>query len=377
MSRAHTSRVLGAATAVTTFALILTGFSHANASISRSVACHGSGGGSAGLRAAIKAANAHGGGRIDLARNCTYSFAKGPYRDQAGGNALPIITSSIEIVGNQATLVRDSGKPFRFFEVSDGGALEVHDATLTGGRTATDVQETYNGGAIYSLGRLVLHHVTLKKNVSANGGAIQADKGTVRITDSTLKRNHARDVPGATAGAIAVGGARVTIRRTTIARNDAYAKGGAIAVFAGVVRISESTLAGNTLSINGAGGAIFNYGKLTIDRTTLAANEANGFGGNGGAIANYDRGELTLTESEITDNTAGMTGAAVSSAFGGGIANFGSAQLTKVEITRNKALGGKAKGGGIAVRAGVLSIAKSTVTRNSPNNCSGEIQGRC
>ena len=49
----------------------------------------------------------------------------------------------------------------------------------------------------------------------------------------------------------------------------------------------------------------------------------------------------------------------------------------QVQITKNSAQGGKAKGGGVAVRAGVLAIAKSTVTHNSPNNCSGQIQGRC
>ncbi len=377
MSTHHTSRFFGAAAAVSTFALMIVGIPHAGASTTRTVACHGSGGGVAGLRSAIKAANAHGGGQITLAKKCTYTFTDGPYQDQAGGNALPIITSPIVIMGSQSTLIRQSQAPFRLFEVAAGAELEVQDATLKGGHTASDEQQTDNGGAIFSLGRLVLRHVTLKGNVSANGGAIEADGGTVRITDSTLAHNHARDVPGATAGAIAVGGARVTLRRVTLADNDAYAKGGAIAIFTGAVDIGESTLADNTLSINGAGGAIFNYGRLTIDRTTLADNEANGYGGNGGAIANYDRGELTLTKSEITGNSAGMKGSAVSRAFGGGIANFGTAKLAKVQITKNSAQGGKAKGGGIAVRAGVLAIAKSTVTHNSPNNCSGQIQGRC
>ena len=376
MSAAHTSRVLVAA-AVSASALMLAVVPAADASVKRTVACGGDGGGAAGLRSAIKAANAHGGGQITLAKKCTYTFTDGKYQDQAGGNALPIITSPIMIMGNQSTLVRQSQDRFRFFEVAGSGRLEVHDATLKGGRTATEEQETYNGGAVFSVGRLTLHKVTLKQNVSANGGAIEADGGSVEITDSTLKNNHARDVPGATAGAIAVDRASVRIKRSTIANNDAYAKGGAIAIFKGKVRISESTLADNTLSINGAGGGIFNYGTLTIDRTTLADNEANGFGGNGGAIANYDRGKLTVTDSEIAGNSAGMKGQDVSEAFGGGISNLGTAVLEKVDITRNSAQGGKAKGGGIAVKSGRLSITKSTVSRNSPNNCSGQIQGRC
>lgn len=171
-------------------------------------------------------------------------------------------------------------------------------------------------------------------------------------------------------------GARVTIKRVTLAHNDATAKGGAIAVFAGTVHISDTTLTGNAVSINGEGGAIFNFGTLTIDRSTLSDNLADGFGGNGGAIANYDQGQLSVTKSEITRNIAGFKGD-VSRAFGGGIANLGTAKLTKVEITKNRALGRKAKGGGIAVKSGTLSLGKSIVKGNSPNNCSGQVQGRC
>lgn len=380
MDKRQSSRVVGAAAVMSSCALVLMGVANADSPTTRTVACHGAGGGVAGLRAAIKTANAHGGGQITLAKNCTYTFSDGPYKDRSGGNALPIITSSIVIMGNQSTLTRQSHKRFRFFEVSDrpGAGLELHDATLTGGHTSSDARSgvNFNGGAIFTLGHLVLRHAKLNRNVSGNGGAVEADGGTVRITESTLVRNHARDVPGATAGAVAVNGARVTLRRVTLARNDAVAKGGAIAVFAGAVRISESTLARNTVSVNGAGGGIFNFGELTIKRSTLADNQANGYGGNGGAIANYNQGQLTVTESEITGNSAGMK-RGVSRAFGGGIANFGAADLAKVKITGNSALGGKAKGGGISVQSGALSIVKSTVSGNSPNNCSGQVQGRC
>lgn len=375
MSSRHSATLLGAI--VGTCALVLTGMTQADASTTRSVSCHGAGGGTAGLRAAIEKANSNGGGQISLAKDCTYTFSDGPFEDQSGANALPIITTPIVIKANHSTLTRQSQQRFRFFEVSASGALRLQDVTLSRGRTESDVQQTNNGGAIFSVGGLVVRHATLKRNSSANGGAIEADGGSVRVVQSSLVRNHARDVPGATAGAIAIDGARATIREVTLARNDAYAKGGALAVFSGSVRISDSTLADNKLSINGQGGAIFNFGRLAITRTSFTGNQANGYGGNGGAIANYDEGRLSVTDSRIQGNTAGTAGKSVSKAFGGGIANFGDAELARLEITRNRAQGGKARGGGIAVKSGALSIVKSTVAHNSPTNCSGPIKGHC
>ena len=66
---------LGASAAVVAcVALAAFGGAAARAAGSIKVPCSGAGGGAAGLVAAIDAANASGGGKIDLAGGCTYSL---------------------------------------------------------------------------------------------------------------------------------------------------------------------------------------------------------------------------------------------------------------------------------------------------------------
>jgi hypothetical protein len=64
-----------------------------------SVPCSGSGGGAAGLIAAINAANSGGGGTIKLAAGCTYRLTAPNNSGALGPNGLPIITSTITIKG--------------------------------------------------------------------------------------------------------------------------------------------------------------------------------------------------------------------------------------------------------------------------------------
>jgi hypothetical protein len=59
----------------------------------------------AALVADVNAANAAGGGTISLAAGCDYLFADG---SAGGGSALPVLRGAITIVGNGATLRRDT-----------------------------------------------------------------------------------------------------------------------------------------------------------------------------------------------------------------------------------------------------------------------------
>ena len=150
-----------------------------------SVPCSGSGGGAAGLIAAINAANTGSGGTIKLAAGCTYRLTAPNNSGQLGPNGLPVITSAITIRGNGATITRRSTAPFRILEVTGpGGNLTLQHVTITGGNTPGP------GGAMFNLaGRLVLDASVVTGNAS-EGGMMSAGGG---IASGTLQNGPAGD----------------------------------------------------------------------------------------------------------------------------------------------------------------------------------------
>ena len=185
-----------------------TGGSAIAAGVSVTVPCTGTGGGSAGLVAAIVNADANGGGTITLGSACSYSFTAAytnsgtpdDLADWYGPAALPAIAAPITIVGNGSTIARStaSGTPdFRLFFVGanpsvsatpswttpGAGALVLENLTLSGGLAqggnggaAGGGGGLGAGGAIYNQGATVLTAVTLSGN-SAHGGSV-ATSGT-------------------------------------------------------------------------------------------------------------------------------------------------------------------------------------------------------
>jgi hypothetical protein len=134
--------------------------------------------------------------------------------------------------------------------------------------------------------------------------------------------------------------------------------------------VTNSTISDNSLELNGAGGGIFNFGELIVRRSTFSGNKAMGFGGNGGAIANYAQGQLTVTDSTISGNSAGQPN--LGGARGGAIMNFGSGTIYASTIVGNRVLGDTAIGGGI-VNDSMIALTASIVADNPGRNCLGEI----
>ncbi|MFD1272214.1 hypothetical protein ACFQ51_10815 [Streptomyces kaempferi] len=79
----------------------------------------------------------------------------------------------------------------------------------------------------------------------------------------------------------------------------------------------------------------------------------------GGGILNY-LGEMTVSGSTVYSNTA---------PFGGGIWNQGTLTVTHSTVQRNTATGGPGSGGGIYKAGGSLSLDRSVVRNNTPDNC--------
>jgi CSLREA domain-containing protein len=126
---------------------------------------------------------------------------------------------------------------------------------------------------------------------------------------------------------------------------------------------------------SGDGGAIYNEGILTVTNSAVSGNSA-GLGFDGGGIRN-DGGPLTLINSTVSGNSAGFNGGGIRNSGvlrmfnstvssnsagldGGGIHSFGQLTVTNSTVSGNSA---KGNGGGITAHV-TLTLTNSTVTGN-------------
>jgi hypothetical protein len=128
------------------------------------------------------------------------------------------------------------------------------------------------------------------------------------------------------------------------------ARGGGLFAF-GNVTLTQSVLTGN--SAGASGGGISSMGTAMLDRTMVSGNSANA--GGGGVAAN----SVVAIDSQIVDNQT--TGVASS---GGGIRAGASASFTNSVISGNATTGASSGGGGIS-SGGSLTLSRSVVDGNS------------
>jgi hypothetical protein len=127
----------------------------------------------------------------------------------------------------------------------------------------------------------------------------------------------------------------------------------------GVLTVIGSTLTGNTAHV---GGAITSYGTLTVSASTLSHNSALSAGG-----GIYNFGTATVSATTLSDNSAPN---------GGGIYGGVTLTLSGCTLSGNSALpvrGGPGQGGGIAITAGTLTLSGCTLTGNSATDAGGGI----
>jgi hypothetical protein len=389
-----------------------------------SVPCSGSGGGAAGLVAAIKTANSSGGGTIKLARRCTYKIATAdnvnPIPMIGGANGLPVITTKITINGRDTTIA-GNGVGFRIFEVDGpGGNLTLQDLTLRGGAspaggaifniegavTLNDSQITGNraalgGGGIASgvvdpnhlgpIGTLTLNHSKVNNNTVAGvpgmgggGGGILNRAGTATLNFSQVNGN----ISAGGGGGIASGGGGTPGSGSTLILkfsqvNNNTSNGGNMSGAGGIANGGVATITHSEVNNNkapaGAGGGILNHGTMTINLSEVNGNHAPNNGVNdgiGGGIANLNFGAfagaggvLTINRSEVNDNTAsGIGGGIIEAGFNpdGTFAPGAPLALNHSEVTDNTS----GSGGGIWAPAGSpVTLKHTSVRENTPDNC--------
>ena len=177
-----------------------------------------------------------------------------------------------------------NGNGGQIFDVTDSGELSLNGLTITGAENPLQVVDNEEiagwGGAIYAEGDVWIANCTFDSNSAGYGAAIYTT-------------------------------ANLTIDSSAFSNNTVDADGGAIYIESeqSVVTITDSQFSSNYSGTSSQtyGGAIFNYGNLTISGCEFASNFANSLGG-----AIYHEGfvsTLTISDSVFQGNTSAYGGA--------------------------------------------------------------------
>lgn len=224
-----------------------------------------------------------------------------------------------------------------------GGPLVITDGVKIQGAGAANTIIDGSGHMVFHVQNegLELNNVTIQGGNAQSGGGIRVDAGTSEFNNIVVRQNEAFTGGG---GLLIDAGATLTIRRSAIINN--FAQGL-------------------------AGGGIWNAGELWVYDSTIANNDSNRAGG----IANT--GQMNLRNTTVSGNLAHSPEAGT-----GGIHNEGFAVLNNVTITNNTGVGNKGTfiGGGIQTQNGKTTVLKNSIIAGNhggtgPNDCVGELSG--
>ena len=189
-------------------------------------------------------------------------------------SALPAISSSMTIDGDGKTI--DGKNSRRVLDIT-AGTVTIKNAVLTKGNAGGA-----HGGIIRARGaNLTLSGVTLSNGQSSNNGGglfFDGSSNTLTITDSIISSNQTKDNSGGLGGGIYVRAQSATISGSEISSNTGYMHGG----------------------------GIFNDGSLTIENSTLYANQSTN--GHGGGIYTNSGDTTTIKHVTMNGNTVGSSG---------------------------------------------------------------------
>ncbi|MDE0778357.1 MAG: hypothetical protein OSB43_18920, partial [Nocardioides sp.] len=272
-----------------------------------------------------------------------------------------------EVSGNTAAL--EGGGLWN----SAPGVMTVTGSDITGNEALGAASDNGGGGLYNDGGDLTVTDSTVSGNsasgAAGSGGGALSNTGTLAISGSTFDGNDAQRA----GGAIENLGATVTIEDSTLSTNATGAApgngGGLHTSGAGDVTVTDSAVTGNTAAAEGGGLWNSGVGTMTVTGTLVDGNSAAGNDATqgGGGLFQQDgaTGTLTVTDSVVSGNSA--TGTAGS---GGGLLNDagGTVTITGTEISGNDA---QRAGGGIENNAGTVTIDDSVLSTNAAGAAPG------
>src|SRR5215831_3139096 len=201
-------------------------------------------------------------------------------------------------------------------------------------------------GALFAVAQLVFGDST-SKGLAGVGNALPA---TVIVVTNTNDSG-----PGSLRDALAAASDGDTI--------DATGVSGTILLTSGELQINHNvTITNGSPTDAEGGGGILNHGGLILSGTSILSNTTRSCGafciGAGGGINSNSGGALTVTNSIISDNSAG----ALSRGAGMYLVGGGIATITDSTISGNT---GALLGGGISSSLHMLTVTNSTISDNS------------
>ncbi|MEJ2600662.1 MAG: choice-of-anchor Q domain-containing protein [Anaerolineales bacterium] len=231
------------------------------------------------------------------------------------------------------------------------GTLSIGNSTFFANRAAN-----YGGGISNYQGSVTIKDNSTFSGNSANyGGAIDnSEGGTLRIVNSYLGGDDADQNSADWGGGIHNGGS-LKIMKGTFHENSATHGGGIFNTALGMLWITNSYFNANYVTDDGGG--IYNWGAVDVMDSWFMNNNAN----HGGGIYNHTNGTLDITNTDLSQNSAG---------WGGGIDNRGAFTVTNSTFSTNSA----SYGGGIYNNVNAtLSIGNSTFAANSAADYGGGV----
>jgi CSLREA domain-containing protein len=307
--------------------------------------CARSGNGSCTLREAILYANTAAG-----TNTITFKVTGKGTGTITLNSPLPPVNRNLTINGSQ--------------KITVDGASKVNVLTVNGGTVTLENFTIANGkcsgfgaaGGITNFSTLTILNMTFSGNDGYHGscvGAIQ-NSGALTVRNSLFSQNLGFYGAGIYNDGSDSNNATLNVTNSKFTGN-LYGTGTGIynGLF-GKATISTSAFSGNSTSDGAFGGAIENYGALTVDTTDISENSAH----DGGGI--YNGGTLNLTNSLVSGNSAGLNGAAL---YNDGSASPATLNVTNTTITQNSA--SYLSGGIHNYTGGTLNVTNSTIWGNT------------
>jgi hypothetical protein len=235
------------------------------------------------LVGAINTANSlEGSDTLNLAAGCTYGLTSSHGNAGNGPVGLPVITSTIELVGTPNIITRTRGS-FRIAEVSSTGNFTLTRVALNNGST------TGSGGGVLNRGAVTFTSsgsgLTNNTAVGTGGGLSNSDTPNGTAPAATFSGS---TVSGNTAGGIGGGiynGNRdaLTMTSSVVTNNTSVLQGGGIASNDSTTSLTSTPVSANTATL-GAGGVFRTNGTMTTNTSPISANLTNNCVGSSPAV---------------------------------------------------------------------------------------------